>query len=119
MKVFQIVVVASLVVEGAALMGKCDFTQDCDVDSECAAGLWCTDAHKQELKNAGFNERYADCGSTGVTEKYWELCFDPSILPVPKPQVPTTREALNGGGFGGNKTPEHVSIDIPQNFWTY
>lgn len=57
-------------------MGECDY--DCDSDKDCAAGLWCADAHKTSLNNAGLNNRTAYCtmeGNTGTSE----VCFDPNI----------------------------------------
>ena len=62
---------------------------DCDVDNDCAPGLWCADAHKAELKAKGFDERKANCGKWSKKEKFNEVCFDPKIL---KP---------SGGGGGG------------------
>jgi hypothetical protein len=67
------------------LLGLCEY--DCDVDADCKPGLLCADAHKPELKAAGFDERKANCGNVGAWNL--EVCFDPAIL---KP---------SGGGGGG------------------
>jgi von Willebrand factor type D domain len=67
-------------------VGECDFTQDCDEDHQCAAGLICADRHKKQLKAAGYDTRTANCG-TNTVNPIWELCFNPSLI-------------YNGGGFG-------------------
>jgi hypothetical protein len=99
-------VVAKAVAEGDTdyetnTLGKCDFDNDCDNDSDCAPGLLCTDDHKDELRNAGIDERVADCGTSGIINEYWEVCFDPSILNIPV-----------GGGFGGRFT-RLIYLSIP------
>jgi hypothetical protein len=96
MTVFQIIVLASLAAQGFALIGKCDFTQDCDYDDDCESGLICADKHKNALKALGYDERLANCGDTGVTQKYWEVCFDASILPT----------TPSSSSFGGAFQPE-------------
>jgi hypothetical protein len=90
MTYFKIVFLVSYLAAASAQMQKCDFAQDCDDDSDCAAGLICADDHKKTLIAAGFDERRANCGDVGVVNLKWEACFDPSILSPP-----------TGGGFGG------------------
>ena len=63
------------------------FQTDCDKDYECSQGLWCADQHKNQLKNAGFDERKANCGPVG--DWNYEVCFDPRIL------------GMKGGAGGG------------------
>jgi hypothetical protein len=71
-------------------IGKCDFTYDCDNDSDCTPGLLCADDHKQALQDAGYDQRTADCVIPETANKYWEVCFDSKLLYPP-----------SGGGFGG------------------
>lgn len=67
-------------------LGRCQY--DCDNDGDCQRGLWCADAHKNELRKAGYDERKADCDkNTG--DSNLEVCFDPAIL------------NKNSSGFGG------------------
>jgi hypothetical protein len=72
-------------IQSAAGKGLCEV--DCHVDSDCIEGLLCADAHKSELKAAGYDERKANCGPVGPWDD--EVCFDPALL------------NKSGGGFGG------------------
>jgi len=56
-------------------MEECE--SDCDLDSDCASQLLCADAHKPELKAAGYDVRKAYCGPSGDT---LEVCYDPTKL---------------------------------------
>jgi hypothetical protein len=65
-------------------LGLCE--SDCDLDTDCAAGLVCADQHKDALKAVGLDSRKANCYNV-VKPQFYEVCFDPSIL--------------NSGGAGG------------------
>lgn len=87
-------------------LGLCQ--ADCDVDTDCAPGLWCADAHKPELAAKGLDQRKANCGTVDTGDWNHEVCFDPAILS-------TTRRQLRGGSGGGDgggivvpTTPEGV-----------
>jgi hypothetical protein len=68
------------------LLGKCDFTWDCDEDRQCQKGLICADRHKKQLKMAGYDTRTANCGA-GALFPLYEVCFDPKLI-------------YGAGGFG-------------------
>ena len=53
--------------------------RDCDTDRQCQNGLLCADAHKTELRAAGFDPRKAYCNIT-LGLRNWELCYDPNKL---------------------------------------
>jgi hypothetical protein len=73
-----------------AALGKGLCEIDCHVDADCIEGLLCADAHKSELKAAGYDERKANCGPGGPNDPWDdEVCFDPALL------------NKSGGGFGG------------------
>ena len=55
-----------------------DCEVDCDVDSDCAYGLLCADAHKDDLMYAGYDERKAYCGDVGTWKE--EVCYNPKKL---------------------------------------
>jgi von Willebrand factor type D domain len=52
---------------------------DCDLDIDCAPGLWCADEHHVALKAAGFDTRKANCNVENLPWNH-EVCFDPKIL---------------------------------------
>lgn len=67
------------------LRKECQF--DCDFDSDCAPGLLCADAHKQELTEKGLDPRKAYCQDSlpgsGFTEddrRFGEVCYDPESV---------------------------------------
>ena len=74
--------------EGGKNLGLCE--SDCDEDSDCLPGLWCSDKHEIELKRKGLDERKANCYNVKVPDKY-EVCFNPNIL--------------SSGGAGGGTLP--------------
>jgi hypothetical protein len=97
--VFGILVMSAMTGATQALLGNCEW--DCDKDSDCQPGLLCADAHKEALKERGFDERKAGCtGDLGAWNE--EVCFDPSILQT------------SGGGGGGmhNTKKEFRGISI-------
>lgn len=57
-------------------LGLCQV--DCDVDSDCQPGLWCADAHKPALTDAGYDSRKVTCGNVGEWNE--EVCFDPKLI---------------------------------------
>jgi hypothetical protein len=63
--------------ENGKKLGLCE--SDCDVDSDCLPGLWCTDKHETELKKMGLDDNVANCYNV-KTRSDWEVCFDPKIL---------------------------------------
>jgi hypothetical protein len=66
----------------------CQNKFDCDLDSDCEAGLWCSQQHRANLKASGFHPLYANCrGGTGNKD----VCFNPKCISKP-------------GGAGGGKS---------------
>ena len=59
-------------------LGECEM--DCDNDSDCKGKLICADQHKKELRKAGHDPRKANCGEGSQKDRYYEVCFDPTIL---------------------------------------
>ena len=73
---------------GGKKLGLCQV--DCDKDIQCKGNLLCADAHKKELKAAGFDKRKANCGPGKPSQKNLEVCFDPKIL---------KKKGYGGGGM--------------------
>lgn len=57
-------------------LSECDY--DCDFDYDCGPGLWCSDEHKQELEDFGYDGTKANCGNVGDDGD--EVCFSPNLF---------------------------------------
>ena len=62
----------------------------CYKDIQCKGKLLCADAHKKELKAAGFDTLQANCGPTKKSQSKLAVCFHPKIL---------KKKGYGGGGM--------------------
>ena len=90
----------SSVQAGNGKKGLCE--GDCDKDKDCKGKLLCADAHKKELKAAGFNPRKANCPLGKNKNSKMEVCFDPKIL---------KKTSFGGGG------KFHLSLSDTSSGW--
>jgi hypothetical protein len=98
-------------VTASGSIGNCQ--TDCDEDKDCQPGLWCADAHAKDLRNAGYDERKANCGNVGVWN--FEVCFDPSILQTTGPGTPTPKSTRSN--LGVCQTDCDFDIDCKAGLW--